>query len=53
MRKYIFILTVKLIRKYFSEGISVVVDREENIIAYRWTWTKELDDAVLKNRVKK
>lgn len=53
MRKFALILTIKLIRKYFPEGISVITDKEENIIAYRWTWTKEIDDIFYKKQTAK
>lgn len=46
MRRFIFRLVIKLIRKYFPEGITVIVDRYDNIIAYRWEWSKDLEDAV-------
>ena len=43
-RRMILKLTIKTIRKYFPEGISAIVDDEENIIAYRWAWSKEVND---------
>lgn len=43
-RRFIFRVVVKAIRKYFPQGISVVTDFEENIIAYNWAWTNELED---------
>lgn len=43
-RRMILKLTIKAIRKYFPEGVSVITDKEENIIAYKWTWSKEIDD---------
>lgn len=44
MRKIALKLVIRLIRKYFSEGVSVITNKEEKIIAYRWAWTKEVDD---------
>jgi len=44
MRRLIFKLTVKLIRKYFSEGVSAITGIDGEVIAYKWIWTKELED---------
>lgn len=44
MRKLYLKLVIRLIRKYFIEGMSVITDKEENIIAYRWTWSKEINE---------
>lgn len=45
-RRFVFRVVVKVIRKYFPQGISVIKDAEEDVIAYRWqwAWTKELED---------
>ena len=43
-------LIIKWLRKHFSSGISVVTDKEENIIFYRWAWTKELEEALKKSK---
>lgn len=43
-RRFIFRMVVRLIRKYFQEGVSVITNADEDIIAYRWTWSKEMQD---------
>lgn len=45
-RRFIFKITIRAIRKYFSDGLSVITDNEENIIAYQWAWSKNLEDEV-------
>lgn len=34
-RRFLFRVSVIIIRKYFAHGISVITDTEENIIAYK------------------
>lgn len=46
VRKIYLSIVIRLIRKYFSEGVSVVTDSEENIIAYKWSWSKQVEDEV-------
>lgn len=43
-RRFIFRVVVRLIRKYFPEGVSVITNSDEDIIAYRWTWSKAMQD---------
>lgn len=51
-RRFIFRMVVGLIRKYFPEGVSVITNSNEDIIAYRWTWSKEMRDCTSR-KVKK
>ncbi len=48
MRKLFLKIVIKLVRRYFSDGISVITDNEENIIAYQWAWTKDLEKEIFK-----
>ena len=43
-RRMVLKFIIKAIKKYFSEGISVITNKEETIIAYKWVWSKEIDD---------
>lgn len=49
-RRFIFRLVVRLIRKYFPEGVSVITDYKEDIIGYKWTWTKDLEDECFRRK---
>jgi hypothetical protein len=49
-RRIILRLVISIIRKYFSDGVSVITDSEEEIIAYKWSWTKELEESICKKR---
>jgi len=48
MRRILAKIAIKIIRKHFCEGIGVITDNDENIIAYRWTWSKELERELFK-----
>lgn len=50
MRRVCLRVIIWLIRKYFPEGISVITDGEENVIAYQWTWTKQVEDEVKRRK---
>lgn len=49
-RRFIFRVVVRLIRKYFPEGVSVITDCKEDIIGYKWAWTNDLEDECFKKR---
>lgn len=49
-RRFVFKAVVKLIRKYFPDGVSVITNSDEDIIAYRWTWTRELEKEIFRKR---
>lgn len=49
-RRFIFRLVVRLIRKYFTEGVSVITDCKEDIIGYKWSWTKDLEDECFRRK---
>lgn len=49
-RRFIFRMVVRLIRKYFPEGVSVITDYKEDIIGYKWAWTNDLEDECFKKR---
>lgn len=46
MRRLYLQIVIRLIRKHFPEGISVITDDEENIIAYQWTWSRQVENEV-------
>lgn len=43
-RRFICKVIIKLIRKYFKEGVDVITDYDGEVIAYRWAWSKDLDE---------
>lgn len=47
-RIFIFKVVVKLIRKYFPEGVSAITNSDEDIIAYKWTWTRDLEKEIFR-----
>lgn len=44
MEKIYLQMIIKLIRKYFKEGVDVITDYDGEVIAYRRAWSKDLDE---------
>jgi len=44
VRRILLKLVIRIIRRNFQEGISVITDINENIVGYKWAWTVKLED---------
>jgi hypothetical protein len=52
LRKIMLRFAIRTINKWFSDGLRRITDYEGNLIAYQWTWSKEINDLYGKKRRK-
>ncbi len=45
-RRFVLRMVIKTIRKYFPEGVSAITNSNEDIIGYKWAWSKDVEKEV-------